>query len=92
MEKMLFTTNDLGRLKRTAVKIFKIGDDFLDSFQITMFLVKYQLDFEETVEETIKMIIKGVASSVSITRTTPAPVDKIMDQGFRDLMSRLRTS
>jgi hypothetical protein len=92
MEKMLFTTSGTGRPRRIAVETFKIGDDFLDSFQIMMLLAKYRLDFEETVEETIEMIIKGVASSVAITRTTLVPVEKIMDQGFRGRMSHPRTS
>ena len=86
MEKMLFITSGTGRPRRIAVETFKIGDDFLDSFQIMMLLAKYRLDFEETVEETIEMIIKGVVSSEAIIETTPVTIDKIMEQYSRDHM------
>jgi hypothetical protein len=89
MEKMLFTTNGIGRLKRTAVEIFKTGDNFLGSSQITTPLARYRLVFEETVDETIEMIIRGAVSNTAITRMIP---DKIVDQGFRDRMSHPRTS
>ena len=84
MEKMLFTTSGTGRLRRTAAETFKIGDDFLDSFQIMMLLAKYRLDFEEIAVETIEMIIKKVVSSVAITRTAPVPTGKIVVQGSKD--------
>jgi hypothetical protein len=92
MEKMLFTTSGTGHRGRITVETFKIGGDFLGSSQIMMLLAKYRLDFEETVEEIIEMIIRGVASSVTITKTTPVIIDKIVGQGFRGRTSHPKTS
>jgi hypothetical protein len=84
MEKMLFTINGTGHLRKTAIEIFKIDDDSLDSSQITTLQAKSRLVFEATTEKTIEMIIKKVASSAVITGTVPVPIDKIVDQDFRD--------
>lgn len=81
---MLFTISDIGHQRRTAVKIFKIDDDFLGSSRVMMLLAKYRLVFEETLEETIEMNIKGVASSEATIEMTPVTTDKIVDQGYKD--------
>ena len=84
MEKMLFTINGTGRLRKTATETFKIDDDSLDSSRAMMLLAKYRLDFEETLEQTIEMIFKGVASNEATIETIPVTTDKIVDQGSRD--------
>ena len=85
MEKMLYTTSDIGRQRRTAVEIFKIEDDFLDNSRVTMLLAKYRLVFGETLEETIEMNNKEVMSSEATTEMIPGITGKIAGQGFKDL-------
>ena len=85
MEKMLFTTNDIGHQRRTAVEIIKIGDDFLGSTRAMMLLAKFRLASEEALEEAIEMTIKGATSSEATIEMAPEIIDKIVGQGFRDL-------
>jgi hypothetical protein len=47
MEKMLFTTSGIGRLRMTVTEIFKIDDIFLDSSQIMTVPAKYRPASEE---------------------------------------------
>ena len=86
MEKMLFTINDIGHQRRTAVEPSKIDDDSLGSFRVMMPLAKYRLASEEILEETVEMIIKEVVSSKATTEVIPVIIDKIVDQGSRDHM------
>jgi hypothetical protein len=51
MEKMLFTISGTGRLRRTAVEISKIDDDFLGSTRVMTLLAKYRPVSEEIMEE-----------------------------------------
>ena len=85
MERMLFTINGTGRLKRTATEISKIGDDFLGSTRITTLLAKSRLVFEQALEEAIEMTIKGVASSEATTEMILEIIGQIMGQGSRGL-------
>jgi hypothetical protein len=90
MEKMLSTISDTGHRRRTAVEIFKIDDDSLGNSRVMMLLIKYRLAFGEALEETIEMNIKGVTSSEATIEMTLGITDKIVDQGFRDLLYPLR--
>ena len=58
MEKMLFTTNGIGRQRKTAVEIINQGDDFLDSTRAMMLQDKSRLASEQAPEETIEMITR----------------------------------
>jgi hypothetical protein len=53
MEKMPFIINGTGRQRRSTTETFKVGDDSLDSSQITTVLAKCQLVSEKLVEITI---------------------------------------
>jgi hypothetical protein len=86
MEKMRYTTSDIGRQKRIAVEIFKIEGDFLASSTIMMLLATYQLASEETLEGIVEMTTKGVMSNKATIEVILAVTGKIMDQGFKDLM------
>ena len=86
MVKMRYITNDIGPQRRTAVEIFKIDDDFVDNFRVTMPLAKYRLGFGETMEETIEMIIKGIMHSKATIAMTLGITGKIAGQGFKDLL------
>jgi hypothetical protein len=86
MERMLSTISDTGRQRKTAIAIFKIDDVFLDSSRVMMLLVKSRLAFEETVEEATETTIKEATISVATIEMIPEITDKIVDQGFRDLL------
>jgi hypothetical protein len=90
MENMLFTTNDIGHQRRTAVKIIKIGDDFLGSTRVMMLLDKFRLVFEQAPGETIEMIIRGATSSEATIEMTLETTGKILGQGSKDLSCPLR--
>ena len=85
MAKTQYIINDTGHQRRTAVEIFKIDDDFLGNFRVTMPLAKYRLGFGETMEETIEMIIKGVMHSKATIEMTLEIIGKIAGRDFRDL-------
>jgi hypothetical protein len=92
MEKMLFTTSGIGRLRTTAAEIIKIDDDSLDSFSITTVLAKYRLASEQRVEIIIEMITKEATSSRAINGTLPVQTDKITGLGSRGHMYHPRIS
>jgi hypothetical protein len=87
---MLSTISDTGHRRRTVVEIFKIDGDSLGNSRVMMLLIKYRLAFGEALEETIEMNIKGVTSSEATIEMTLGITDKIVDQGFRDLLYPLR--
>jgi len=90
MEKTQYTTSDIGRQKRIVVEIIKIEGDFLASSTTTMLLAIYRLVFGETLVEIVEMIIKGATSNKATIEAIFAATDKIVDQGFKDLMCLLR--
>jgi hypothetical protein len=90
MERMMFTTNGIGRQRRTVVEIIKIDAGFLGNTQTTMHLAKSRLDFEQALEETIEMTIKGATSSEATIEMTPEITGQIMGLGSRDLSCPLR--
>jgi hypothetical protein len=83
MEKMLFTTSGIGRLRMTVTEIFKIDDVFLDSSQIMTVPAKYRPASEEILKETVEMTLKRAVSTVAITGMALVPIGKIMVQGSR---------
>ena len=86
MEKMLFTTNGIGRQRKNAVEIINQGDDFLGSTRAMMLLDKFRLAFEQALVEAIEMTIKGATSSEATIEMTPETTGKILGQGSRDLL------
>jgi hypothetical protein len=92
MEKMLFTTNGIGRLRMSAIETFKIDDDSLASSQIMTLPAKYRLVSEEIAEVIFGMIIKRVVTNATTTGTVPVPTGKIMDQGSKGRMCHPKIS
>ena len=87
---MLFTTNGIGRQRKTAVEIINQGDDFLGSTQTMTLQGKFRQVFGQTQEEATEMIIREAVSSEAITGTTLATTDKIAGPGSRDLSCPLK--
>jgi hypothetical protein len=92
MEKMLFITSGIGRLRRTATEIIKIDDISLDSSLIMTLLAKYRLASEQLAEITIEMITSEVMSNEAISGTVPVQIDKIMGLGSKGRMYHPRIS
>ena len=83
MEKMLFTTSGIGRLRMTVTEIFKIDNVFLDCFQIMTVPAKYRPASEEIMEEIVEMILKRTVITVAITGTVLVLIGKIVAKGSR---------
>ena len=92
MEKMLFITSGIGRLRTTAAEIIKIDDVSLDSFLTMTVLAKYRLASEQLAEITIGMITREVTSNEAISGTVPVQIDKITGLGSRGHMYHPRIS
>jgi hypothetical protein len=82
MEKMMFTTSDIGHQRRTAVEIFKAGDDFLDC-RVTIHPAKFRLGFEQALEEAIEITINEATSSEVTTEMIREITGQTMDPDFR---------
>ena len=89
MEKMLSTTNDTGRQRRTAVEIINRGDDFLGSTRTMTPQDKFRQVFGQIQEEATEMITREAVSSEVITGMIHA-TGKIAGLGFQDLSCPLK--
>jgi hypothetical protein len=85
MEKMLFTTNGIGRQRKTAVETINQGDDFLGSTRAMTLQVKFRQASEQTPEETTEMITREAMSNEATIEMTLETIGKIVGQGSRGL-------
>jgi hypothetical protein len=83
MEKMLFTTSGIGRLRTIVIEIFKIDGDFLANTLTMTVPTKYRLASEEIVEITIEMITRKVVNNVVTKGIVHGLIGKIMVQGSK---------
>ena len=90
MEKMLFTTNGIGRQRKIAVETINQGDGFLGSTRITTLQDKSRQVFEQIQEETTEMIIREAVSSEATTGMILATTDKIAGPGSQGLSCPLK--
>jgi hypothetical protein len=81
MEKMLFTTNGIGRQRKTAVEIINQGDDFLGSTRAMMLQDKSRLVSEQAQEETTEMSTREATSNEATIEMTLETIGKIPGQG-----------
>ena len=85
MEKMLSTTNDTGRQRRTVVEIINRGDDFLGSTRTMTPQDKFRQVFGQTQEGTTEMIIREAMSNEATIGMILETTGKIADLGSRGL-------
>jgi hypothetical protein len=89
MARMLCIINDTGHRRRTAVEIFKIDDDFLDS-RVMIHQAKFRLGFEQALEKAIEIIINEATSNEATTEMILETTGQIMGLGSKGPSCPLR--